>query len=454
MLRRRKTVRKASSATVEHGIDPISIERHVEICRRLAHPLDVPIAADDDAVFELHRLQQIERRQRRQAGRLAQRLRIFRIRRRIPRDAAADAEFGAAGVGVDRSGTNRDVENRVAGRRNESNRAAIHAARRMLDRCDQPHAAALRRARDRSGRKQRAEHIRQRRALAQRAFDGRNQLKHRRISLDFEQRHRPHRSDLRDASDVVAREVDDHHVLGAVLLRRRQPRRPLLVFFTPSPARRRALHRLRGDPPAANLEEQLRRQRQHAPAAQIQIRGIRRALRLRELEIARVQIDSAGRRRRSPPTARSIDVGSQAERVVHLIRVAARDRLLHSVDARAIVVRRDVRFPSPRRRSRSATRATLRWQRSRPVRCRVALRMRHGVSRGPRKRPNQTSGGCGSVGRARRLRSRHKRVVERGRCFVGDVAGRVEALTRALFHRAQRGDHFAHVVRDDDALRL
>ena len=34
----------------------------------------------------------------------------------------------------------------------ESDRAAIHAARRLLDRCDQPHAAALRRAGDRSGR--------------------------------------------------------------------------------------------------------------------------------------------------------------------------------------------------------------------------------------------------------------------------------------------------------------
>ena len=135
--------------------------------------------------------------------------------------------------------------------------------------------------------KQRAEHVRQRRALAQRAFDGRDQLKHRRIALDLEQRHRPHRPDLRDAPDVVAREIDDHHVLGAVLLRRRQPRRPLLVLFAPSPARRRALHRLRRDPPAANLEEQLRRQRQHAPAAEIQIRGIRRALRLASWRYAR-----------------------------------------------------------------------------------------------------------------------------------------------------------------------
>ena len=250
-------------------------------------------------------------------------------------------------MGVDRGGTNRDVENRVTGGRDESDRAAIDAARRLLDRCDQPHAAALRRARDRAGGKQRAKHVRQRRALAQRAFDGRDQLKHRRIPLDLEQRHRPHRPDLRDAPDVVAREVDDHHVLGAILLRRRQPRRPLFVFLVPPPARRRALHRLRRDPPAANLEEQLRRQRQNAPAAEIRYAeyGARCACASWRYRASRSTARAPARRRH-----RRHHLGSQAERIVHLIRVTPRDRLLHGVDARAIVVRRDVRLPAPRRR--------------------------------------------------------------------------------------------------------
>ena len=54
--------------------------------------------------------------------------------------------------------------------------------------------------------------------VAQPALDVGHQVHDVRVALDLEQARRPHGAGLADAGQVVAGEVDEHHVLGALLL--------------------------------------------------------------------------------------------------------------------------------------------------------------------------------------------------------------------------------------------
>ena len=124
-----------------------------------------------------------------------------------------------------------------------------------------------------------------------------------------------HRSRLADAREVVPLEVDDHHVLGRVLLR--------LAQLVRRPERARALDRHRPDPPPAPREEQLGRRRHDRPAVADERLRVQRAQR-RELGGERARL--ARERRR------------QVLHEVDLVDVAARDRLAHALD-RGLVVR-------------------------------------------------------------------------------------------------------------------
>lgn len=160
-------------------------------------------------------------------------------RQRADRDR--QAEIAATGRAIDgRVGTGallRSVK--------PADRARIEPARRRLDRVDQFHRLVLWRTRDRSARKQRAQHLRECRPVAPAGLDRRRHLPHRRIRLDGKQRRHADRAGARDPRHVVAQQVDDHHVFRAVLRIVREKRSGRRIVARVGRTRRGALHRPR-----------------------------------------------------------------------------------------------------------------------------------------------------------------------------------------------------------------
>ena len=103
-----------------------------------------------------------------------------------------------------------------------ADRARVRAAAVALELGDDLHRAHLRRAGDRAGGEARAEHVERRHAVAQLADDLGDEVRDVREALDLQRARHVHRARPADAREVVAAEVDEHHVLGPVLLRREQ----------------------------------------------------------------------------------------------------------------------------------------------------------------------------------------------------------------------------------------
>ena len=106
---------------------------------------------------------------------------------------------------------------RAAGR-DVSDCARIWAAPLGLELVDDLHRADLRRTRHRAGGERRAKHVEPGHALAQLALDLTHDVQHVRVLLDAHELRDGHRAIPRDATDVVAPEIDEHHVLGALFL--------------------------------------------------------------------------------------------------------------------------------------------------------------------------------------------------------------------------------------------
>ena len=132
-------------------------------------------------------------------------------------DRAADTEVG---VGVrDRERADRDRE--LGGARvdvDPADRAAVDAAAHRFEVFDRLHHARLGRAGDRRGRERRVHEVGEAGARAQPAFDRAHEVVQARVRLERGELERAHRTGHAHAAEVVAREVDDHHVLGAVLV--------------------------------------------------------------------------------------------------------------------------------------------------------------------------------------------------------------------------------------------
>ena len=121
------------------------------------------------------------------------------------------------------------------------------------------------------------------------------------------------RAGLADARQVVALEVDDHHVLGGVLLGLREPhasRRP------------RALDRHRPHSLSPAREKELGRGRDDGPAVADERTPVQRPQRR----------EPRGQARRIAPKRRREMLDE-----VHLVHVATRDRLAHGVDGRRML---------------------------------------------------------------------------------------------------------------------
>ena len=137
----------------------------------------------------------------------------------------------------------------------DAERAHRRAAADRLERGDQIERGDLRRAGDRAAGEGRREELGEPDVGPQRPLDGRDEVGDA-GELALGHQLRPvHRAGLADAREVVALEVDDHHVLGGVLL-------ALDVLAE----RARALDRRRPDPAAAAREEELGRGGDDRPA--------------------------------------------------------------------------------------------------------------------------------------------------------------------------------------------
>ena len=133
------------------------------------------------------------------------------------RDAAANAAppTGAANGG----GSDGHVESGHTTGPHHTDRAAIHTARLGLQRANLAHRLKFGGTRHGTARKQRGKNVAQLHARPGPGGDVRRHLPHRGPALHVEQRRHLHGMGQRHARDVVAQQVDDHHVLGAVLFR-------------------------------------------------------------------------------------------------------------------------------------------------------------------------------------------------------------------------------------------
>ena len=133
-----------------------------------------------------------------------------------------------------------------------------------LELVDDLHRPDLRRARQRPGRKRRAEHVHRAEPLAQRPGDAADDVEDVAVGLDDHQLVDLDRPVLADPAEVVAAEVDEHHVLGPLLRVGEQPLgvRPVLLLVLA--ARIGAGDRAGLDPPAGDLDERLRARRRRS----------------------------------------------------------------------------------------------------------------------------------------------------------------------------------------------
>ena len=149
-------------------------------------------------------------------GRLGDRLLVLVRGLGVGDRAAAGLHVGDAVLDDDRADVNRGVE--IAGIAEVADRAAVAAALDRLELVDDLHRAHLRRARERARRQHRAQRVHRADARAQRARDGGDDVHHVAVGLDLHQLVHVDAAVLAHAPEVVAAEVDEHHVLGALLL--------------------------------------------------------------------------------------------------------------------------------------------------------------------------------------------------------------------------------------------
>ncbi len=247
-------------------------------------------------------------------------------------DPAADAEPHALAAHLERA--DRDAELEPRGRRRDPDRAGVDLAARRLELRDHRHRRDLRRTGHRPRRERRAHELCIPDTVAQLAHDLRHHVPHARVRAHLLQRRGAHRPRPAHPPEVVAHEVDDHHVLGAVLVRRDQ-RRPLFGGRRRiGRPRARSLDRRAAHRAPVALQEQLRRHRYQCPPR------------------PRHEGAAVGRQRRTQPREqvqrRALKARLESHREVRLVEVAGRDPLDARRDGARIARRR--RRPRPPRR--------------------------------------------------------------------------------------------------------
>ena len=155
------------------------------------------------------------------------------------------------------------------------------------------------------------------------------------VALDLEDVGPGDRAGPADAPEVVAQEIHDHRVLGAVLRGGQETLRDGAILRRPPAPRGGPLHRPGHDRAVAELEEQLGRGGEHAVAAEVEVGRVRPALGVAEVSVETPRI--------------ALHAGAQAHRVVDLVGVAGRDQLPDPADRRLVPLARGRRHPRVRR---------------------------------------------------------------------------------------------------------
>ena len=284
----------------------------------------------------------------------------------------------------------RDARVELARLRQEvADRTGVDPAPVPLELGDDLHRPHLRRARDGARREARAQQLERGDAVAQLAHDLRDEMRHVRVPLGLHEALDLHRARHAHAREVVAAEVDEHRVLGPVLLRREQRRRVALA------GRDRPRDRVELGAASGALDDRLGRAADERDVPELQEEEIRRRV---DATQRAVELDG-GRRR-----------GARRALCDHdLEDVALADVLLRALDAAQVLVARRLALERPARRRAarqgrsSARRARVASPRSSSATPR-AWSKRSRTS-GTRKTLSGTSGpssGSGTVGSKRR----------------------------------------------------
>ncbi|CAB4727749.1 unannotated protein [freshwater metagenome] len=242
------------------------------------------------------------------------------------RDAATGAEaVGPVAGGGERADHDPEVGATVGGDPAEG--TGVRPARRRLDRVDDLHGAQLGGSGHRAGREERAQRTDRVDVVAQPTPDGADQLVHGLVGLHLHQRRHGDRAGLADHGQVVAEQVDDHQVLGAVLRVDPEATAQLVVGPLVATARGGALDRLGLDAAVGAHQRVALRARAEQPPGRarhvvLQESGIRRGV-----ELAQPQV----RRRGREVTGDDVPLGE-----VDLVAVAPAQLLLDAVERGAI----------------------------------------------------------------------------------------------------------------------
>ena len=194
------------------------VEAEIERLGAGLHPGEMAVEIGDalDGI-EAHRLDEVEAPGRRHKLSLRQAFAPFVAGIAVRHDRGAEAEPGHALAGLQHQRPYRDIERRIAVRRKTADRAAIRAARRGFESRDDLHRPDLGRAGDRAAGEDRREDVDRAEAVLELGGDGRGHLEDGRIGLDREQFRHLDAARPGDAGEVVAQQIDDHQILGALL---------------------------------------------------------------------------------------------------------------------------------------------------------------------------------------------------------------------------------------------
>ena len=111
----------------------------------------------------------------------------------------------------------RQIHARITGP-DEPDGAGIGTAALGFELVDDLHRTHLRRAGHRTGGEHRAERVERARTVGQFALHLTHDVEHMRVTLDGHEIGHPHGAVARETTDVVAAKVDQHDMLGALLL--------------------------------------------------------------------------------------------------------------------------------------------------------------------------------------------------------------------------------------------
>ena len=175
----------------------------------------------------------------------------------VPDDPPAGPVLGGPGLPVGQEGPDGHQEGRPPPGGDQADRPGVDLPGGGLQPGDDPHRRGLRgpghRAAGEEGRQDPGQ------GDPGPGGHGRGHLEEGRVGLDGEERTGPDAAGLGDPAQVVAEHIDDHQVLGPVLLRAGQPRFQPGVLLRGSPPPPGSLHRPGDDPVPLEAEEEFRR---------------------------------------------------------------------------------------------------------------------------------------------------------------------------------------------------